>query len=292
MRAFSLATLAVLALAAPATAATTGGATSTNGGSVAHPDDGGAHFGDPRLAKKKKRPGAQLTLLSATGSLPATVRFRIKWRRPVRGVRIEILPAAGRTPVATVPLGTRRAGSTQRVRLLGTGLAEGSYRVRVVAKGLGRARGVAKTVPVAVLGHVFPVQGVYSFGGADAHFGAKRDGHTHQGQDIIAAAGVPVVSPRFGTVKTVAYQAGGAGHYVVVDSDHDYVFMHLQAGSIPVKEGDAIPTGGRVGLVGSTGRSSGAHLHFEIWDGKGWYTGGKPVDPLPFLQSWASRTTG
>jgi murein DD-endopeptidase MepM/ murein hydrolase activator NlpD len=142
-------------------------------------------------------------------------------------------------------------------------------------------------VPVAVLGHVFPIQGPYSFGGPDARFGAKRDGHTHQGQDLVAAAGLPVVTPRGGTVKAIGYQAGGAGHYVVVDSDRDYVFMHLEAGSIPGEEGDAVGTGQRIGRVGSTGRSSGAHLHFEIWDGKGWYTGGKPVDPLPFLQAWA-----
>ena len=38
--------------------------------------------------------------------------------------------------------------------------------------------------------------------------------------------------------------------------------------------------------MGNTGRSFGAHLHFEIWTGGGWYTGGKAVDPLPFLQAW------
>jgi murein DD-endopeptidase MepM/ murein hydrolase activator NlpD len=289
MRSILITGLAVLALAAPAAAAT-GRASAASGGATAHPDDGGAHFGDPRLTKKK-RPGARLTLLRASGSLPAAVRFRIKWRRPVRGVRIEILPTTGRVPLTTIPLGTRRAGRTQVVRVTGAGLPEGSYRIRVVARGLGRARGVAPSLPVVMPGHVFPIQGPYSLGGADARFGAKRDGHTHQGQDLVAAAGLPVVTPRFGTVKAVEYQAGGGGHYVVVDSDRDYVFMHLEAGSIPVREGDAVATGQRIGRVGSTGRSSGAHLHFEIWEGNGWYGGGQPVDPLPFLLAWAGRST-
>jgi murein DD-endopeptidase MepM/ murein hydrolase activator NlpD len=281
MRTAPIACLAALALAAPAAAA--------SGGAESRSSDGGAHYDDP-VVPKKPRARAKLTLLSAGAALPATVRFRIDWRRPVRGVRLEILPAAGRKPLATVPLGTRRPGRTQRVRVTGLGLPAGSYRVRVVARGLRRGRGVAASLPVAVLSHVFPVQGPFSLGGPDSRFGAKRDGHTHQGQDIAAAARTPVVTPHAGIVKAVGYQARAAGHYVVVDSDRDYVFMHLEAGSIPVAEGAPVATGARVGRVGSTGRSSGAHLHFEIWDGKGWYSGGNPVDPLPFLRAWASRS--
>ncbi len=273
--------LAGLLLAAPAAAAT--------GGAEARGNDGGAHFADPAVVKKP-RARAKLTLLTAGPTLPATVRFRIDWRRPVRAVRLEVLPAAGGPPLVTRQLGTRRSRRLQRVSLTAAGLVPGAYRVRIVARGLRRARGVPPSVPVTVPEYAFPVQGPFTYGGKDARFGAKRDGHTHQGQDLIAAAGTPVVTPRGGTVKAVDHQAGGAGHYIVVDSDRDYVFMHLEAGSITLREGDAIATGGRVGTVGSTGRSSGPHLHFEIWTGKGWYTGGEPVDPLPFLQSWAPST--
>jgi murein DD-endopeptidase MepM/ murein hydrolase activator NlpD len=135
--------------------------------------------------------------------------------------------------------------------------------------------------------HRFPIAGPFDWGGPDARFGAKRKGHRHQGQDLAAPAGTPIVAPYRGVVTAVEYQARGAGHYVVVHSaDYDYVFMHLRTGSTVVKEGQSVRTGQRIGDVGSTGESSGPHLHFEVWVGP-WYAGGHAIDPLPLLQAWA-----
>jgi len=98
------------------------------------------------------------------------------------------------------------------------------------------------------------------------------------------------VAPRSGVVYWRAYQREGAGSYLVIredDGGRDLVFMHLQAGSTELTEGDRVSAGQRIGAVGSTGASSGPHLHFEIWVG-GWYAkGGKPIDPLPQLRAWA-----
>ena len=147
----------------------------------------------------------------------------------------------------------------------------------------------AVPAPTGESAHYFPVLGTYTLGGPDARFGAPRRGHTHQGQDIAAAEGTPVVAPWAGLVEFVRFQKSGAGWYIVLDGDgedRDYVFMHLRTGSILVAAGQQVSAGQPIAQVGNTGSSSGAHLHFEVWVG-GWYDGGKPVDPLPLLQQWS-----
>ena len=93
-----------------------------------------------------------------------------------------------------------------------------------------------------------------------------------------------------GIVHWRAYQAGGAGYYVVIrgDDGRDYAFMHFQAGSTVVEKGQRVAAGQRLASVGNTGDSQGAHLHFEIWPG-GWYASADshPIDPLPDLLAWA-----
>ncbi len=98
-------------------------------------------------------------------------------------------------------------------------------------------------------------------------------GHRHQGQDVAAAEGTPVVAPWAGLVEFVRFQRSGAGWYVVLDGDgedRDYVFMHLRRGSILVAPGQRVSAGQPIAQVGNTGSSTGPHLHFEIWVG-GWY---------------------
>ena len=123
----------------------------------------------------------------------------------------------------------------------------------------------------------------------DADFGSGRAGHSHQGHDVFAECGTPMVAARGGKVKFKQYHAA-AGNYVVIDgaaSDVDYVYMHLAEPS-PFAPGDRVYTGQRIGAVGETGNARGCHLHFELWGAPGWYDGGKPFDPLPSLQAWDS----
>jgi murein DD-endopeptidase MepM/ murein hydrolase activator NlpD len=270
------------------------------------PANGGAHYGEtPKVHGLASLPRLRAFRLSSR-TLTSTATFTIAAPRTVRDVRLQLLAVTGTRVVKTLKLGDRRPGRVQKVLVSKTGLAAGKYRLRISARGL-RTAGVAAVTTVSVPspprpkpkpparvpgadGHIFPVRGPYTFGGADARFGTGRTGHTHQGQDIPAAEGTPVVSPHAGTVTAVRYQADGAGHYVVIDSageDRDYVFMHLRTGSTLVTTGQIVSAGQAIAQVGNTGASFGAHLHFEIWVNGGWYTGGHPVDPLPFLQAWA-----
>ena len=134
---------------------------------------------------------------------------------------------------------------------------------------------------------VFPVQGPYSFGGDGSRFGAGRKDHIHEGHDISAPAGTPIVAPTAGTITAVDFQRGGAGYYVVMRSvdGRDFFLCHFQKGSTIVSVGQAVSAGQQLATVGSTGSSSGPHLHFEIWEG-GWRVG-HPINPLAQLRLWA-----
>jgi murein DD-endopeptidase MepM/ murein hydrolase activator NlpD len=242
------------------------------------------------------------TATPATVAPNASVTFAFR-ATPGALVRVDVI-APGR-PAVRVRLG--RVGGSGSLR--GTWKATvpvGKYTARLVVSGAGVTRYLrsalsvsapapapvpAAPISLATTGSkVFPVQGPYSFGGEGARFGAGRTGHIHQGQDVVAAEGLPVVSPVYGTVFSVAYQASGAGHYVVVagaDGRH-YVFMHLQTGSIVVANGAPVTAGQRLGSVGNTGASEGPHLHFEIWVNGWWATkASTPIDPLPDLLAWA-----
>jgi murein DD-endopeptidase MepM/ murein hydrolase activator NlpD len=143
--------------------------------------------------------------------------------------------------------------------------------------------------PESTIGAVFPVQGPHTYGGDGARFGAGRPGHIHEGQDVLAAEGTPIVAPLAGTITYIGYQASSAGYWIAEHAadGHDLFFAHCQKDSTTVAQGQAVAAGDHLCNVGATGDASGPHLHFEIWV-NGWRTGEQsaPIDPLPFLQSW------
>lgn len=148
--------------------------------------------------------------------------------------------------------------------------------------------GVPTPAQTVAAGSAFPVTGPHDFGGAEDRYGAAREGHVHQGQDVLAAEGTPIVAPLAGTISWVSYQAGGAGYYVVEHTalGLDLMFAHCRAGSVAVAAETSVTPGQALCAVGQTGDATGPHLHFEMWVG-GWQAaGGHPIDPLPYLQAW------
>lgn len=131
-------------------------------------------------------------------------------------------------------------------------------------------------------GAVFPVRAPHTYGDG---FGAGRG---HQGQDILADCGKQIVAARAGRVRVEDYQRSGAGYFVVVrraGTKSDDVYMHMKR-RVAVRRGDRVDKGDLIGRVGSTGRSTACHLHFEIWSATGWYSGGDPKDPARSLRRW------
>lgn len=129
----------------------------------------------------------------------------------------------------------------------------------------------------------FPIDGEHDYGEAQAAFGVARPGHTHEGQDLFAADGTPLVAVRDGVVLE-AGSDGGRGNYLGIyspEADETYVYLHLNAPA-RVEGGDRVAAGDRLGGVGCTGSCSGPHLHFEVRTGRG--LDREPVDPLGLLR--------
>jgi murein DD-endopeptidase MepM/ murein hydrolase activator NlpD len=134
----------------------------------------------------------------------------------------------------------------------------------------------------------FPVRGAIDFGEYAGRFGAWRGSRRHEGQDVFADAGTPLVAIRYGLVVETGND-GGRGNYIAIWSpevDRTFVYLHMRAPT-PYAVGDAVEDGARVGAVGCTGSCWGDHLHLEMREGRG--TTGRPLDPLPLLRRLALR---
>lgn len=114
-----------------------------------------------------------------------------------------------------------------------------------------------------------------------SHFGYRIDpikkvNKLHKGMDIAAPRGTTIVSADEGTVILASW-VSGYGNTVVVDHDNGLVTWYAHMSAISVSEGDAVKRGGKIGEVGTTGDSTGNHLHFEV------HTDSGPVDPRSYL---------
>jgi hypothetical protein len=194
-------------------------------------------------------------------------------------------------PVVLVP--EALSSVTWDGRVAGAAQPAGRYEFRVFDGVAGpgvvaaQAPGALATGAFDLVDHIFPVRGRHTYGTGQAAFGAQRDGHVHQGHDVFARCGTPMVAARGGVVTLNRFERS-AGNYIVIDGDGtdvDYAYRHLAAPS-PLKKDARVLTGQAIGEVGDTGDAHGCHLHFELWSGPGWYTGGAPIDPLPSLKAW------
>jgi murein DD-endopeptidase MepM/ murein hydrolase activator NlpD len=292
---------AVLAIfAGSAAAATTGGA----GTPGAAPTAKGSPSGSPASAPS----AGALTLLAGETSPRKSFYFGYRYPKLTytigssqaeNDLRIDVVNSAGevvktfyRENVApNVAAKVRWDGTTNE----GRPASNGRYSFRIspqsaVTETPAARKATASTalsLGFAFYGYAFPILGAHEFGMGAGRFGAARSGHTHQGQDVMAACGTPLVAARGGTVQYAGYE-GNAGNYIVIDgrgTPDDFMYAHLAEPS-PLHTGETVRTGQPIGIVGDTGDAQGCHLHFEMWGAPGWYEGGSPFDPLPYLEKW------
>ncbi|CAA9254898.1 MAG: Membrane proteins related to metalloendopeptidases [uncultured Arthrobacter sp.] len=102
-------------------------------------------------------------------------------------------------------------------------------------------------------------------------------GELHSGQDFSAACGTAVTAAAPGTVSFASWHAYGGGNRVVVNHGNGLETTYNHLALIEVAVGQRVERGSGVGQSGSTGASTGCHLHFEVM------VSGRPVDPLAWL---------
>ena len=161
---------------------------------------------------------------------------------------------------------------------LASGVAEEGPRLRELEQVTSRIGKLLDALPLR-----WPLRGPVK-----SEFGWRRSPWTgrreqHEGLDIGSPPGTPVAAPAPGTVVTAA-SWGDFGRHVIVDHGHGVRSLYGHLREIDVKLGQKVEKGQILGRVGSTGRSTGPHLHYEL------LVEGSPVDPRSFL--WDRATPG
>lgn len=111
---------------------------------------------------------------------------------------------------------------------------------------------------------------------------SRTVGGAHQGADMLAPAGTPIYAAAAGVVRASAESIGGYGVAVMLDSvvggqRVQTTYGHMIYGSRQVQAGQTVAAGQLIGFVGSTGRSTANHLHFEVW------VNGGLMEPIAWL---------
>jgi murein DD-endopeptidase MepM/ murein hydrolase activator NlpD len=184
--------------------------------------------------------------ISRTGSAPMDASGG------VRAPTSFTAPSRPRNTPATIPTGPINGGRT----------TTGALPVSAAPSGSGCGSGRITT----------PVTGVVT-----GRFGEARSGHAHAGEDIAAPSGTPVKAAQCGTVSE-AGEESGYGNLVCVQHGGGVATCYAHLSVIGTSAGRYVRVGEVIGRVGSTGNSTGPHLHFEV------RVGGRAVDPEPYLR--------
>ncbi|MGH3065920.1 MAG: murein hydrolase activator EnvC family protein [Gaiellaceae bacterium] len=233
---------------------------------------------DQRIARQvetaKRRAAAERSATAATRRLTeATVSVISARTDEARSVRDRLAAnrdtlAAARRLKASAVLDSRESREEYLAEV--DALAAQSASLAAAIRDSQASAGSSGTGAPSAAGLIWPVDGVVVSG-----FG-MRWGRMHEGIDISASTGTPIRAAAAGAVIHAGW-LGGYGNLVVVDHGNGLATAYAHASVILVVVGQQVGQGETVSLVGSTGNSSGPHLHFEV------RVNGAAVDPLLYL---------
>ena len=157
-------------------------------------------------------------------------------------------------------------------------VSEDELRANAVLQGLDRMalyRLAAARLPFAL-----PVQGGFRF---TSGFGYRRDPkgwgtRMHSGTDFAGPRGTPIHATADGVVKKAGWHSG-YGKTVIIQHAFGLETLYAHLNEIRVREGQTVSRGDRIGDMGTTGRSTGVHLHYEV------RVEGKPVNPMTYIKA-------
>ncbi len=127
---------------------------------------------------------------------------------------------------------------------------------------------------------VWPAEGNVTspFGYRFSPFGSEESfGEFHPGIDIANHRETPIRATAEGVVRFAGW-SGGYGNMVMIDHGYGFTTLYGHSSKLVVKKGDRVRRGDMIAYMGTTGRSTGQHVHYEIW------RDGKPVNPLRYLK--------
>jgi murein DD-endopeptidase MepM/ murein hydrolase activator NlpD len=179
--------------------------------------------------------------------------------------------------------GQRTAAAVRRAQLkynLGVDGVAGGATIGALKRNRGPSRSSSQNVgsPSGAVRFLRPVHGVVT-----SPFG-MRWGRLHAGIDFGAPSGAAVGAAGRGTVVSAGWNSGGYGNLVVIQHRLGFQSWYAHLSAVHVRAGQGVGGGTRIGSVGSTGASTGPHLHFEV------RRNGTPIDPAPYLlQTYAAK---
>ncbi len=182
-------------------------------------------------------------------------------------------PAVGGAAVALPQSATDlRLALDEEINATGSRLSRLDAQLAVIDMVLQDSRDISLARP-----HAWPSEG----GSLSSHFGLRNDPFTgkrsfHKGVDIANRYGAPVLAASRGVV-VYAERHRDYGYMIEVEHGYGYRTRYAHLSSIVVKPGDEVKDGQMIGRIGSSGRSTGPHLHFEV------YRFGKLLNPSKFI---------